>query len=155
MTSIFISHAAHDRPTASEIIEALEAQGLKTWISFRDLRAGKPFDPQIEQALTDASAVVVVWSQSSKASDEVWAEIREALRQNKTVIPVRIDSCELPSRINILQYISWNNKSRAEAIHQLSTALPEVAATQLERYLDRIDELENVRRLIRGWLEMN
>jgi hypothetical protein len=147
--SVFVSYSTHDKAIVSVIIEAIEAQGLETWVSFRDLRAGSPFDPQIEQALTGASALVVICSKASLASDEVLSEVREALRQNKAVIPVKIEDCVLPPRLNIIQYIIWNGENRGEAIRQLSAALLAAAAMQLENYLQQAGELENVQRLIK------
>jgi serine/threonine-protein kinase len=86
VADIFISYARDDRAWVEPLAAALVDAGLSVWWDVRT-RPGQSFDAQIEQALAEAKAVVVVWSQAALASHWVKAEAGEAL-QRGILIPV-------------------------------------------------------------------
>jgi len=94
MSQIFISYARADRDIAGRIAEYLQANGLNVWWD-HDLEPGAVFSVELRQRLNDASHVLVLWSKSSINSHFVLDEATQARGQNK-LIPLRIDSCELP-----------------------------------------------------------
>ena len=59
------------------------------------LNPGEAFDQVIENALNEAKAVVVLWSEKSVASRWVRAEATRA-NDNKTLVPVMIEPCKRP-----------------------------------------------------------
>ena len=65
MADIFISYDSKDRPTMRRLAEALEARGWSVWWDHRNLRAGQHFDRIIEEEISKARAVIVIWSQNS------------------------------------------------------------------------------------------
>src|SRR3954471_13691840 len=97
MADIFISYASADRPTARRLAKALEACGWSVWWDHRNLHGGQPFDDVIEEAVSTARMVVVVWSQNSIKSAWVRAEAALALDEKK-LVPFRIDMASLPFR---------------------------------------------------------
>ena len=64
MSDIFISHKREDQEIARRIANALETEGWTVWWDPK-LRAGEHFDEVIEEALTAAKCVVVLWSAGS------------------------------------------------------------------------------------------
>src|SRR6476619_1594902 len=70
---VFISYAKGDRSRAAELASILEPKGLSVWWD-RDITPGRTFDDVIEEALTNARSVVVLWSAESVKSRWVRTE---------------------------------------------------------------------------------
>jgi TolB-like protein/tetratricopeptide (TPR) repeat protein len=94
MPDIFLSYSRDDQARAKLFAEAFAREGFEVWWDV-GLRAGEAYDAVTEQALRDAKAVVVLWSQRSVTSRWVRAEATLALRSN-TLVPVSIEPCERP-----------------------------------------------------------
>jgi hypothetical protein len=77
---VFISHATKDDPFVAELRQALELQGLAVWADSRNLRGGDQLAPEIEQAISQARAFLVVVSQHSLNSEWVHDEVAYARR---------------------------------------------------------------------------
>jgi hypothetical protein len=125
MADIFISYASKDRPIARRLAEALEACGWSVWWDYRGLRGGQHFDRIIEEEISKAMAVIVVWSQNSINSDWVRAEASHGLHEKK-LAPVRIDSATLPLRfrnIHTLDLSFWTRESETEPFERLLETL--------------------------------
>lgn len=67
---IFISYASADRPTAQILASTLSKEGWSVWWD-RNIPVGKSFDQVIEEALTTAKCVIVLWSKTSVGSNWV------------------------------------------------------------------------------------
>jgi hypothetical protein len=107
--TIFLSYARQDQHCAERLAVVLSARGLSVWWD-RNIRAGRSYERVIEEALTEAQIVVVLWSRSSVESDWVRAEASYALDANK-LLPLNIDGTRLPLRFRPVQTISltsWN-----------------------------------------------
>ena len=107
MKDVFISYASENRPTAQRIAEGLEAAGISVWWD-RHIQVGSEWDKTIEEALTSAKCVVVLWTAQAKRSRWVRAEVRAAL---KKVVPIMLepDSIPLPfTGIQALQFLGWD-----------------------------------------------
>jgi adenylate cyclase len=90
----------------------LEARGWSVWWDHRNLRGGEHFDRIIEEAISTARTVIVVWSQSSIRSDWVRAEAAQALNEKK-LVPLRIDMVRLPLRFRNIHTINLSSWTRA------------------------------------------
>lgn len=90
MANVFISYASEDRPIAMLLSDMLKADGQKVFVD-QALVAGADYSQQIEKALADAKAVVVLLSRNSNRSKWVEAELRSALQKGHVVIPVLLD----------------------------------------------------------------
>jgi hypothetical protein len=121
MADILISYASVDRPFAHRLAEALEAFGWTVWWDHRNLRGGQHFDRVIEEAISDAGVVIVVWSRNSIESGWVRDEATLALEKEK-LLPLRIDTASLPMRfrnIHTIDLSSWIGETEAEPFKRL------------------------------------
>ncbi len=108
MAEIFVSYARNDVERVRPLVETLEARGFSVWWDTR-IGLGSSFGREIEQQLEAASAVIVVWSESSVDSDWVREEADEGLRR-EILLPVRIDGCRIPlgfRRAQTADLIGW------------------------------------------------
>lgn len=93
---VFISSSSKDAKVASSICHALEAHGHTCWISSRDVAPGENYQGAIVRAITDAGAMVMVFSSNANNSEEIKKELALASQSNRIVIPVRAEDV-LPS----------------------------------------------------------
>ena len=100
MADIFISYARHDLERARAFAEALEAHGWEIWWDISSLRTGELFNQAIQQALSQAKSIVVLWSETSAQSKWVEAEAYWASEHGKLASVVLDDELRLPVPFN-------------------------------------------------------
>jgi TIR domain len=98
---IFISYSSKDRPWVEPFAKVLASLGWSVWWD-RHIPTGQSFDSVIEQHLTTARCVVVVWSRSSVISDWVKTEAAAA-KERRVLLPILIDDAKLPLEFNRVQ----------------------------------------------------
>lgn len=119
-TDLFISYSRQDKARVELLTEVLQRGGWSVWWD-RQIAVGSSFDKIIEQAITNARAVIVVWSKHSVDSDWVRAEAAYALEKNK-LLPVRIDDAVPPLRFihtHTADLSNWDGTDDAEAFRKL------------------------------------
>ena len=89
MSDVFVSYARLDEPRAKRIAESLRQQGHDVWRD-EDLPAHQPYADVIEEQLSSAKAVVVLWSKEAVKSQWVRAEADTA-RSLGTLIQASLD----------------------------------------------------------------
>jgi hypothetical protein len=112
MSDIFISYAREDRFRVEPLAQALMAKGWSVWWD-RDITFGKPFDQVIDEELSKARCVIVIWSTTSIKSRWVLSEAHDGL-ERRILIPVLIDRVVLPVWCRLVQtadLIEWNGKT--------------------------------------------
>jgi hypothetical protein len=72
---IFICFSSKDAAIAGEVVQFLEAEGLKCWISLRDVAPGQNYQETIVQALEAARGIVFLFSEFSRESGEIKKEL--------------------------------------------------------------------------------
>jgi hypothetical protein len=87
---IFICFSSKDATTAREIVNFLESEGLRCWISFRDVAPGKNYQEAIVDALEKAAGIIFLFSKLSAESAEIKKELSIAASCNIPVFPVRL-----------------------------------------------------------------
>ncbi|HSG35614.1 MAG TPA: TIR domain-containing protein [Sphingomonadaceae bacterium] len=98
---IFLSYNREDAARAKHFADGFAAEGFEVWWDV-SLRSGEAYDQVTEEALSNAKAVVVLWSPRSVVSRWVRAEATEAER-NKTLLPVMIEPCKRPIMFELVQ----------------------------------------------------
>jgi hypothetical protein len=94
MADIFLSYARDDREKAESLARALQEAGWSVWWD-RSILPGTSYEQVIEQELSSASSVVVLWS--AAASQSNWVRDEATLAQSRNVlVSALIDDTELP-----------------------------------------------------------
>ncbi len=120
---VFVSYSHEDRSAVAQLVRALQAQGISVRLD-DDLEAGSNVDDELSRLLSDAAAVVVVWSAASAQSSFVLREAALAQDDGK-LIPVSIDGT-IPSAFDALQTLlltDWRGESDHPGIGRLASEL--------------------------------
>jgi TolB-like protein len=124
MASVFLSYDHEDVARASSIASALEKAGHSVWWD-RQIHGGAEYQTEIETAVQQADAVVVLWSGRSIKSAWVRDEAAEGRDQGK-LVPVLLESVKPPMGFRQYQTIDLSDR-RASAATQLDQLLRAVA----------------------------
>ena len=137
MPAIFISYASRDQHDADRIVHALEARGLKCWMSSRDIPFGQDYQAHIVAAIESARVMLVLLSRHSAASKEVPKETGLASEINLAMIPVRIDASELTGALRLQS----SSTQRVDLSSDFAGGIDKLAR-QLARVLDMEESTE-------------
>jgi hypothetical protein len=80
-TEIFLSHSSQDREFANRIAAVLEAHGLPSWYSKRDLRGAQQWHDEIGHALARCDWFLLILSPAAVEAKWVKRELLYALRE--------------------------------------------------------------------------
>ena len=102
MSKLFISHSSRDDVFVRDLTHALADLGQDVWIDSRELIGADPLSSEIQHAISEASAYVVVVSIDSLQSRSVGRELRYALdvqkkrgRDRFPIIPLSLNGTRL------------------------------------------------------------
>jgi hypothetical protein len=111
---IFIAHTTEDDDAAERLFDGLAARGFAPWLDRRKLLPGQNWRRRIEDAIASADFFIACFSTRSVLKRGGFqAEVRFALAcanrvplDDVFVVPVRLDNCRMPSRIQReVQYV--------------------------------------------------
>jgi adenylate cyclase len=114
LAQVFLSYAREDAEQARDLAEALGASGHTVWWDHR-IHGGSRYAEEIDRALNESDAVVVLWSQASIASTWVLDEAAEG-RDSGKLVPVLIGECKPPlgyRQFQMVDLTEWQNGSSA------------------------------------------
>jgi hypothetical protein len=128
MADVFLSYSRQDKARAEQFVHLLEGQG---WDVFWDqeTRAGTLWPKVLEDELTQARCLLVLWTANSVASRWVRIEAYEAL-QNDKLLPVRLEKVKPPMEFRQTQafdLIGWNGDREDPRLQNLIADLCEFA----------------------------
>lgn len=129
MHDVFISYSSKERSAADEICATLESNGFACWIAPRNVRPGKPFASEIIKAINDCGVFLLVFSKNSNMSEHIASEVQNGFDSGKTIIPYRLDDCEMSDEMKyFLARKHWivtrpDDKKFPELISAVKTAL--------------------------------
>lgn len=103
---VFISYSRKDSDFVNEFIEKLRGAGVHLWID-KNIKLGGRWDNSIETALESCDDVLVIASENSMESNNVLDEVAYCLEENKRVIPIRIEDCEMNFRLRRIQHLDY------------------------------------------------
>lgn len=112
MSDVFISYSRDNLDIVSRIAEAVQREGYDLWWD-ADLPPHRSYGDVIQEKIDSAKAVIVVWSESSAASEWVRAEADMA-RNQKKLIQTSVDDAMPPLPFNQIQFASlsgWNGET--------------------------------------------
>ena len=102
MVDVFISYKREERSRAESISKKLQSLGLEVWFDTK-VPSGTLFDREIENALQQAKAVLVLWSPGAARSDWVRNEA-SAGKERDALVALMLAPCELPFAFRGTQY---------------------------------------------------
>ena len=129
---LFISYSSKDKPVADAVCANLEAAGIRCWIAPRDIAAGEDWPTAIARAIASSRIMLLIFSASSNASEDVGRELILAANNKLVIIPFRIDNVEAePGKQYYLARTHWldavNPPTREQVavlIQRVKTILP-------------------------------
>lgn len=101
MADVFISYARSDRQKAQTIAEVLEQQEYSVWWDPK-IPPGATFAAVIEEEVSSAKCVVVLWSKESVKSEWVQTEAYEG-KQRNILVPLLIEDVNIPLEFRRIQ----------------------------------------------------
>jgi adenylate cyclase len=128
MSDVFVSYARPDEPQAERVAEALRALGYRVWRD-DELPAHRPYSEVIEERLSSAKAVVVLWSAEAARSQWVRAEA-DAARASGTLVQALLDGNMPPMPFNQIQCADlkgWDGSAEAAGWKKLASSVAALA----------------------------
>jgi TIR domain len=89
---VFLSYATADRFVATAVCAGVEETGAHCWMAPRDILPGRDWAEAIVEAITAATAMVLIFSSSSNASGQVLREVERAVSKQIPLVPFRIEN---------------------------------------------------------------
>ncbi|WP_298366777.1 toll/interleukin-1 receptor domain-containing protein [uncultured Lutibacter sp.] len=105
--TIFISYSRKDSAFVTKFIKSLRDAGANLWLD-KQIKPGGLWDDSIESALQTCQDVLLILSKNSVESNNVMDEISYALEENKRVIPIKIEECNVPFRLRRIQHLDFH-----------------------------------------------
>ncbi|HET7606060.1 MAG TPA: TIR domain-containing protein [Sphingomicrobium sp.] len=133
MARIFLSYARDDVEAARSLASCISEAGHDVWWD-RHLHGGSRFASEIDRALKEAEAVVVIWSPQSIDSAWVQDEAGEG-RDSGRLVPVSLGSAKPPLGFRQFQTIdlgAWDGSGKPKAIGELLEAVERTCGTQVQ-----------------------
>jgi TIR domain len=103
----FVSYSRADTDFVLRLCQDLRTAGASIWLDQLDIHPGEDWDEAIERGLFECGRMLAVLSPKSVSSQNVLDEIGYALSKKKTIIPVLHQDCEVPYRLNRIQYVDF------------------------------------------------
>jgi adenylate cyclase len=128
MSDVFISYARSTEADARKIADALRALGYRIWRD-DELPAHRSYAEVIEERLTTAKAVVVVWSAEAVKSEWVRSEANRA-REDRKLVQLTLDSAKLPmpfDQIQCADLAGWNGDLDSPGWKKVVSSVAELA----------------------------
>ena len=131
LAGVFLSYARDDSDKARAIALALEKAGHSVWWDSR-IEGGAEYGREIEQALQQSGAVVVLWSKASAAS--AWVRDEAAAgRDRGLLVPVRLDETDPPMgfrQYQSIDLIGWTGRGKPPKLKEIGSAIDRLADGQ-------------------------
>jgi adenylate cyclase len=128
VTKLFLSYAREDVDTARQLAECLGRAGHEVWWD-RHIQGGSRFTNEIDRALKDAQAVIVLWSSASVESAWVQDEAAEG-RDTGRLVPITVNGSRPPlgfRQFHAIELGSWNEGGDPDTLDELVAAIAKTA----------------------------
>ena len=121
---VFISHAKEDYKIAEELYCYLKNNNYSPWLDKKNIKVGQDWDFEINKALKSSTFVILLLSSVSvtkrgyvqKEFKKALVYSEEKLSDDIYIIPILLDSCEVPDRLSKYQWIEIDSKNSMEEI---------------------------------------
>lgn len=105
---VFISHSSNDKKDVDNICKYLEENGVRCFLSFRDIPKGVSYPGEITRAMRDSEMLLLILSTSSNESSQVDKEITMASDQNKKLFCFRLENIQYSDdKAYLMSGVNW------------------------------------------------
>ncbi|MCP4140569.1 MAG: TIR domain-containing protein [Chloroflexi bacterium] len=125
--NVFIAHASQDKPAVRKLYQSLKKETwISPWLDEEEILPGMDWDYEIYKAFNAADVIIACLSKESVAKEGyVQREFKRALSYAEEkpdgtiyVIPVRLDECTLPRKLNKYQWVDYFASNAQEKLLQ-------------------------------------
>ena len=130
VADVFVSYKREDAEIARRIVEALLESGISVWWD-DSITPRQSWDSEIEQAISAASTVAVLWSPRSVTSEWVRTEAHYGKERGK-LVPAVIEPCTIPIAFSLTQTVNlcgWNGNREDRQWRKLVTWITDLIST--------------------------
>ncbi len=131
VADVFLSYKREDADTARRIADALRDSGISVWWD-DGITPRQAWDSEIEQAISAASTVVVLWSPRSVSSEWVRTEAHYGKDRGK-LVPAIVEACSIPIAFTLTQTVNltaWNGDREDRQWRKLLTWITDLISTK-------------------------
>ena len=118
----FISYCRQEVTFVDSFSRELQRRGIRNWVDFRQLVPGQPWQPQLDDGVRNASAILLVASKASMASapcKDEWTKSRAAGRR---IILILFEPCKVDPSLAGLEWVDFTGDF-GSALDQLTKLL--------------------------------
>jgi hypothetical protein len=93
---VFISYGSADRERIQDLVTRLRQAGVTVWIDEAGIEGAAMWSQEIVGAINNCNILILAISTNSAQSKNVVCELALASEDDKTILPVFIESTEIP-----------------------------------------------------------
>jgi len=127
VAKVFLSYAREDVGVAKQLAECVGNAGHEVWWD-RHIHGGSRFTSEIDRALKEAEAILVLWSDASVESAWVQDEAVEG-RDNGRLVPISLARARPPlgfRQFHCIRLGTWDGTGEPEALGELLAAIDKI-----------------------------
>jgi hypothetical protein len=106
----FISYSRQETPFVDSFSRELDKRGIKNWVDFRSLVPGHAWQPQLDEAVKNAAAILLVVSRASMSSLPVKDEWTKSLATGERIILIIMEPCQLDPSLAELEWVDFTRR---------------------------------------------
>jgi WD40 repeat protein len=127
MSDVFVSYSRRDQEFVRRLHAALSQHGKDVWVDWEDIAPTAKWQEELNDGIVAADSFLFVLTPSSLTSEYCAAELEEAIKANKKIVPVlRHDAngTPIPDALAAHQWISFRHDDEfSGSVEQLVKAL--------------------------------
>ena len=124
---IYITYSRPDVRIVEDLRVGLDNAGFETFVDMHDIYAGEHWESRLGQLIASSDTILFLMSNKSVTSDSCIWELRHALKNEKRVIPILVEtilSPDIPEELKSLNYIFYRDADdKATAFTRILEAL--------------------------------
>jgi len=123
MQKIFLSHSSRDKKFVNLLAKKIQENGLDVWLDEAEISIGESLIQKISEGLYYSEFVIAVISKHSVNSEWVKKELylamhKEIAGKKITVLPIKIDNCDVPFFLSDKLYADFRDIRNFESEFQ-------------------------------------
>ena len=134
----FISYSRQEVTFVDSFARELERRGICTWVDFRNLVPGRPWQNQLDEGVHNAKTILLVVSKASMTSLPVKDEWTKSLAKDKRIILILFEPCKLDPGLTGLAWVDFTrpfDKAMSKLIALLARSTQAVPSTPQQKWM--------------------